>query len=132
MNPVEFDLRFSEQELADAIFNSKPPPGIKIFRLPSNKLDASATAGEIYFQVWFHINLNQASVAAIATWFLKELLANVKKRKDKNTRINQKKIRLEKRDIIRLIEERIAAQNAREQQWHDNQKNKVKKKNKTT
>lgn len=108
-------LDFSDPDMAQAIADTTPPEGVKVFG-PSTFIQASEPA-EILTQVIIEF-IPQFSSTLLAGWILLAL----EKRRHKRTRINRKEVALKEADIVRLIEEQLAAQKAHEAQWKENHK----------
>jgi hypothetical protein len=128
MEITEFDLRFTEPELADALAKAAPPEGFKITASPP-MINAQQGAAIIHHIV-IHlphaisiddtITLNDPAFVFIAGWIAKHLADKVKDRKDKNASVNNDVITLDEHEISGVVRKQIAAQVARERQWAKN------------
>jgi hypothetical protein len=125
---TEFDLRFTEPELADALAKAAPPEGFKI--IASSPMINASDGAAIMHHIVIHlphgisiddtISLNDPAFVFIIGWITKHLADKVKHRKDKKARIDNDIIVLNEREISGVIRKQIAAQIARERQWAEN------------
>jgi hypothetical protein len=137
MTPTRFELRFSDLMLADALAKSKPPDGVKI--TVSRPFTQASHVGFLTIKVAFDISMSvkvnvgigSVLVASIAAWVSKKLKAKVRRRKNKHSRVNGKIIPLNKRNIILLINQDMAAQIERDAQNRDDKKQQSTKRNET-
>lgn len=102
-------LNFSDPDMAQALANATPPEGVRVSD-PSTLIEASDPA-QVLTQIVIEF-VPQFSATVLAGWILLAL-AN---RREKRTRINRKDIALKKADIVRLLDEQLANQKAREAQ----------------
>ncbi len=102
-------LDFSDPDMAQALADATPPDGVKVSG-PSTFIQASEPA-QTLTQVVIEF-IPQFSSTLLAGWILLAL----EKRRQKRTRINRKEVALKEADIVRLIEEQLANQKAREAQ----------------
>ena len=109
-------LNFADADVARALAEATPPEGVKVSD-PSTLIQASDPA-EVLTQIVIEF-VPQFSTTVLAGWILLAL-AN---RREKRTRINRKDVALKEADIVRLIEEQLANQKAREAQWKEEHEN---------
>jgi hypothetical protein len=118
MEPQTVWLKFSDDSLANAISESKPPDGITVSK-PKTVIEASAASG-----IWFEILISVAVgiptnlLASFIYECLKDRCGGTKKR----CRINHEDIILEERNILILIEKQRAAEKSRNAQWAEDHK----------
>jgi hypothetical protein len=110
-------LDFSDPDMAQVLADATPPDGVKVSG-PSTLIQASEPA-QILTQVVIEF-IPQFSSTLLAGW----ILIALEKRRQKRTRINRKEVALKEADIVRLIEEQLANQKAREAQWKEDHKKK--------
>ena len=133
MEITEFDLRFTDPDLADALAKATPPDGFKIVAL-SPQINASAGA-DIIFRIIVHlphaISIEgsatipaTAAIALISGWIAAQLKNKVKNREDKKGRLNNEVIPLDEQNIVRIVQKQIAAQVGRERQRAEDDKQK--------
>lgn len=103
-------LRFSDLTLANEIAKSTPPEGVDVPK-PQTTIECSAPA-EMFVTLAITFT-SQVAVKVVGEW----LWNCIKKRGLKKTRIERKTIPVTKRALIRLINEEIAKDKAREAQW---------------
>ena len=115
MTRESIHLNFSDPDMAQAIAESAPPDGVKISG-PSTFIQASEPA-QIVWQIVIEF-VPQFSSTFLAGWILLAL----EKRRQKRTRINRKEVALKEADIVRLIEDQLANQKARDAQWEKDHK----------
>ncbi len=108
-------LDFSDADMAQALADAAPPEGVKVSG-PSNPIRASDPA-QILTQILIEF-VPQFSANLLAGWILLAL----SKRGQKCTNINRKQVALKEEDIVRLIEEQLADQKARDAQWKEDHK----------
>jgi hypothetical protein len=108
-------LDFADPDIAQALADAKPPEGVTVSG-PSTLIQASDPA-QVLTQIVIEF-VPQFSATVLAGWILLAL-AN---RREKRTRINHKDVELKESDIVRLIEEQLAKQTAREAQWKEEHK----------
>jgi hypothetical protein len=104
-------LLFSDDEMAQALASSTPPDGVTKSE-PAHIVQASATSGGIFTQIVIQF-VPQFSATLLAGWILLAL----GKRGKKHTRINRKDVALKEADIVRLIQDELSKQEAREAQY---------------
>ena len=114
LESVHFD--FSDPDIAQALADATPPEGVKISG-PSTLIQASDPA-QVLTQIIVEF-VPQFSSTFLAGWILLALANH----RNKRTRINRKDIALKKEDIMRLIEEQLANQKARDAQWKEEHEN---------
>ena len=129
MNPIDIAFHFADKQLAEALLAPNPPPGIRVSKPLPNELQASAVVN-FTFSVYVEINCHAISLAAAVWWIVKQLRAKSNKRSKKNACINNQEVKLEKRDITRLVKKLIAQQYANDAEWRKNHKVKLKKQKK--
>ena len=124
MNPTRFRLRFSDHELAKVIAESKLPKGIQITG-PSQPFIRASHGMDIV--VYVNIQISSISlVATLAIFLAKQLVAYLKERKQKDTTINDKQIKPQRREVLRLIKGVLADEKARDAQRAMDNKQQVK------
>jgi hypothetical protein len=113
---LEFDL--SDKDIADFIYNSKPPVGVTISK-PAVLIKASADGGGgvfVQLAIQFLNDFHDVGLGVLAAFIYDRFI----KRDRKSCRINNKKTVLNNRNIRRLIKAELANQIAREKQrTHD-------------
>jgi hypothetical protein len=119
---LEFD--FTDCDLAQAIADASPPPGVKIGQ-PENIVKASADCGGFFttIAIWFKDDAHNVFLGILAAW----LYDQFKNRNKKSCKINHSQVLLNKRNIIRLIKKQLA-QNKRRETQHRRDKNRQLKK----
>jgi len=115
MTHESIHLDFSDPDMAQALADATPPDGVKVSG-PSTFIQASAPA-QILTQIVIEF-VPQFSATLPAGWILLAL----EKRRQKRTRINRKEVALKEADIVRLIQEQLTNQKAREAQWKEDHK----------
>ena len=98
--------------MAQALTDSTPTEGVKVSG-PSTFIEASEPA-EIFTQIVIEF-IPKFSATLLAGWILLAL----QKRRKKRTRINRKQVAMKKPDIVRLIQDELAKQEARDAQWRE-------------
>ena len=130
MEITEFDLRFTDPDLADAIAKAAPPPGFRIVA-SSPMINASQGAAIIYhiaihlpngISITDDLTINNPALLLIAGWLAGHLKNKVKDRKNKKAYVNNDIIDLDETNIISVVRKDIAAQIARERQWAEHHK----------
>jgi hypothetical protein len=111
-------LDFADPDMAQALTDAKPPEGVKVSG-PSTLVEASDPA-QILTQIVIEF-IPQFSATVLAGWILLAL----SKHRQKRTRINRKEVALKEANIVRLIEEQLADQKAREAQSEEDHKEKA-------
>jgi hypothetical protein len=104
-------LDASDVELIDAVFRSKPPPGVKVSK-PMTRLECKAP-GEIFLQIIIEFGVGVSSIV-IGSW----LYDCLKKSGKPRGTINRKEVIFEERHIIRFVEEERT-----EQDTHNSKRN---------
>ncbi|MEJ0091248.1 MAG: hypothetical protein WDM80_16070 [Limisphaerales bacterium] len=121
-----FELRFSEFHLAECLAKCKPPNGFKV--TVSKPIWRASVDSDVIMKVTFtasiSVKMSAGVIAVVSLWVSKKLKAKVKRRKNKKSRINNNVIPLNKRNIILLIENEMAAQAERDAQWRQDKQNK--------
>ena len=117
MTHASIHLDFSDPDMAQALADSAPPDGVKVSG-PFTFIQASAPA-QIVTQIIIEF-LPQFSATLLAGWILLAL----EKRRQKRTRINRKEVALKEADIVRLIQDELAKQKARDAQWREEHRKK--------
>lgn len=123
---TRFELRFSDFSLAECLGKGTPPEGVTV-SISKPFIRASVDADIIVkatFNVSMSVKVNVGLVAIIAIWIAKKLKAKIKRRKNKKSRVNGNVIPLNKRNIILLIENEMAAQVERDAQRRQDKQNK--------
>src|ERR1022692_4753265 len=128
MNPaterifLEFDL--SDKNIADFIYKSKPPDGMKVSK-PAVLIKASADTGGVFVQlaIEFVHDIRDIGISILGAWLYDRFIKCDKK----SCRINNKKTVLNNRNIRRLIKEELKSQIAREKQRRNDKHRSAKK-----
>jgi hypothetical protein len=120
MNPVNFRLRFSHSELAEALLNAKPPKGVKVSG-SLNPIIRACHGADIVWNVNFDVSI---PLTAFVVWLVTRLkkAKNVDDGKDETTRINDKDIPLKNRDVMLIIKSVLFYQKFREKQLRETQR----------
>ena len=109
-------LDFADPNVAQALADATPPERVKV-SASSTSIQASDPA-QVLTQIVIEF-VPQFSATVLAGWILLAL-AN---RREKRTRINRKDVALTEANIVRLIEEQLANQKAREAQRKEEHEN---------
>jgi len=119
-------LQFSDHELAVFLSECATPKWIKIHK-PSGPVIRAAQGMDIIVNLGIEIHIQHVALGAVALFLAKEIRAYLQKRKQEHATINDKKLKPEAREILRLIKQDIANEKARDAQWAQDHKQQVKK-----
>ena len=120
MNPVNFRLRFSHSELAEALLNAEPPKGVKVSG-SLNPIIRASIGADIVWNVNFDVSI---PLTAFVIWLITLIkkTKNVDDGKNETARINDKDVPLKSRDVMLVIKSVLFYQKLREKQLRETQR----------